>query len=117
MDIITTEVQQRDKHPRQDDSKDRSKKHTFEDRIQHKAGSEEEEKPSGYKRDFVLQDQIDRRKKQSRYFKCGRKNHHASDWEYGWASQAPPLQYTSNHNQEPGNKKARTDKGHLRITE
>ena len=31
MDIITSEFQRRDKHPRQDDSKDRGKEHTFED--------------------------------------------------------------------------------------
>ena len=64
-----------------------------------------------------LQHQIDRRKKESRCIKCGRKNHQASDCEYAWVSQTPPLKYTSNHNQEPVNKKARTDKGHLRITE
>ena len=116
MDIITTEFQQRDKHPRQDDNKDRGKKRTFEDRIQLKAGTEEKKKSSGRQRDFLPQDQIDSRKKESRCFKCGRKNHQASDCEYGWVSQTPPLKYTSNHNQEPVNKKARTDKGHLRIT-
>ena len=117
MDIITTELQRRDKHSCQDDSKDRSKKHTFEDGIQLKAGSEEKKKYSGNKRDFVLQDQRDRRKKQSRCFKCGRKYHEASDCEYDCVSQTPPLKYTSNPNQEPVNKKARTDKGHLQITE
>ena len=83
MDIITTEFQRRDKHPRQDDNKDRSKKHTFKDRIQLKAGSEEKKRSSGNKRDFVPQDQIDRRKKASRCLKCGRKNQQASDCEYG----------------------------------
>ena len=117
MDIITSEFQRRDKHPRQDDSKDRSKKRTFEDRIQLKAGPEEKNKSSGSKRDIVPQDQIDRRKKESRCFKCGRKNDQPSDCEYGWVSQTPPLKYTSNHNQEPVNKKVRTDKEDLRITE
>ena len=91
MDIITTEFQRREKHPRQDDSKDRGKKRTFEDRIQLTAGTEEKENSSGNKRDFVPEDQIDRRKKESRCFKCGRKNHQASDCEYGCVSQTPPL--------------------------
>ena len=117
MYIITTELQRRDKHLRQDDSKDRGKKRTFEARIQLKAGTEEQKKSSGNKRDFVPRDQIDRRKKQSRCFKCGRKNHQASDCEYGWVSQTRPLRYTSNPNQEPVNKKSRTDTGDLRITE
>ena len=73
MDIITTEFQRRDKHPRQDDSKDQRKKRTFDDRIQLKAGTEEKKKSSGNKRDLVPQDQIDRRKKERRCFKCGRK--------------------------------------------
>ena len=60
---------------------------------------------------------MDRRKKQRRCGKYCRKNHQASDCEYGWESQTHPLKYTSNLNQEPVNKKARTDKGHLRITE
>ena len=34
MDIITSEFQRREKHPRQVDSKDRGKKHTFQDRVQ-----------------------------------------------------------------------------------
>ena len=46
MDIITTEFQRRHEHPRQDDSKDRSKKRTLEDRIQLKARSEGEKKSS-----------------------------------------------------------------------
>ena len=117
MNIITTEFQRRTYHPRQDDSEDRGKKRTFEDRIQLKAGSKEKKKSSGNKRDFVLQDQIDRRQKESRCFKCGRKNHQAADYEYGWVAQTPPLKYTSNPKQEPVNKKARTDKRHLRITE
>ena len=49
MDIITTELQRRDKHPRQDDRKDRSKKRTFQDRIQFKARSEDKKKKSGDK--------------------------------------------------------------------
>ena len=113
MDIITTELQGRDKNPGQDDSKDRGKKRSFEDRMQLNAGTEEKEKSSGNKGDFVSQDQIDRRKTESRCFKCGRKNHQASDCEYGWVLQTPPLKYTSNPNQEPVNKKAQTDKGHL----
>ena len=40
MNIITTEFQRRDKHPRQDDSKDRGKKRTFEDRVQLQGGPE-----------------------------------------------------------------------------
>ena len=91
MDLITTKLQQRDRHPRQDNGKDRSKKRPFEDRIQLIAGSEEKKKSSGNKRDFVPQDQIDRRKKESCCFKCGRKNHQASDCEYGCVSQTPPL--------------------------
>ena len=53
MDIITTEFQRRDKHPRQDDSKDRSKKRTFEERIELEAEFEEKKKSSANKRDFV----------------------------------------------------------------
>ena len=117
MYIITPEFQSRDKHPRQDDSNDRRKKRTFEDRIQLKAGTEEEKKSSGNKRDFVPQDQMDRRKKQRRWFKCGRKAHQASDCGYGCVLPTPLLKYTSNPNQEPVNKKAPTDTGHLRITE
>ena len=59
---------------------------------------------------------MDRRMKQRRCIKCDRKHHQASDCEYGCVSQTPPLKYTSNPNQEPVNEKARTDKGHLRIT-
>ena len=117
MDIITTAVQCRDKYPRRDISKDQSKKRTIQDSIQLKAGSEEKNESSGNNREFVPQDQIDRRKKESLCFKCGRKNYQASECEYGWVSETPPLKYTSNHNQEPVNKKARTDKGHLGITE
>ena len=117
MDIITTELQRRDKHPRQDDNKDRGKKRTFEDRIQLKRGSENKKKKRVDKRDFVLQEQIDRRKKDRCCFKCARKNHQASECEYGWVSKTPPLKYASNPNQEPVNKRPRTDKGHLRITE
>ena len=117
MDITTTEFQRRDKHPRQDDNKDQGKKRTFEDRIQLQQGSEDKKKRSGDKRDFEPQEEIDRRKKDGRCFKCDRKNHQASECEYGWVSQTPPRKYTSNPNQDPVNKKARTDKGHLRITE
>ena len=117
MDIITTEFQRRDKHPRQDDSKERSKEGTFEDRIKLKVGSEHKTKSSANKRDFVPQDQIDSGKKESHCFKCGRKHHQASDCECGCVSQTPQMKYTSNLNQEPVNKKARTDKAHLRITE
>ena len=56
VDIITTKFQRRDKHPRQNDSKDRRKKRTFEDRIQLKAGTEEKKKSSSNKRDFLSQD-------------------------------------------------------------
>ena len=45
MDNITTEFQCRDKHPRQDDSKDRGKKRTFEDREQLRAGQEKKDRP------------------------------------------------------------------------
>ena len=83
MDIITSEFQRQDKHFRQDDSKDRSKNRTLPDKIQLNAGTEEKKKFRGTKRDFVLQDQIERRKKESRCFKCGRKKHQASDCEYG----------------------------------
>ena len=116
MDIITTEFQRRGKHPRQDDNKERGKTRTFEDRIQLKAGTEDKKKSSGRKRDFVPQDQIDRRKKESRCVKYSSKNYQASDCEYGCVLQTPPLKYTSNANQEPVNNKARTDKGHLRST-
>ena len=81
IDIITTEVQGRNKHHCQDDSKDRSKKRTFEDCIELKAGTEEKKKSSGNNRDFILQDQMDRRKKENHWFKCDRKNHQASDCE------------------------------------
>ena len=74
MDIITSEFQRRDQHPRQDD-KDRGKKHAFEDRIQLEGESDDQKKNSGDKRDFVPQVQIDSRNKDSRCFKCGRKNH------------------------------------------
>ena len=117
MDIITTEFQRRDKHRRQDDHKDRGKQDTFEDRIQHKEGSEDKKKKHGDKRDFVLQEQIDRRKKDSCCFKYGRKNYQAQECEYVWIYKTRPLTYTSNANQEPGNKEALPDTGHLRISE
>ena len=104
MNIIPTEFQRRDKQPGQDDSKARSKKRTFEDRIQLKGGTEDEKMSRGNKRAFVLQDQIDHGKKESRCFKCGRNNNQASDCACGWVSQTPPLKYTSNRNQEPVNK-------------
>ena len=44
MEIICGEFQRRDKHHRQDDSKDRGKNRTFEDAMQLKAGTEEKEK-------------------------------------------------------------------------
>ena len=69
MDIITTEFQRRDKNPPQDDCKDRKQQRTFEHRIQHKAGLEYKKNNSGDKRDFVPQDQIDRRQKDRRCFK------------------------------------------------
>ena len=116
MNIVSTEFQRRAKHPRQDDRKEQSKKRTFVDRIQLKAGSEEK-MFSGNKRDCILQHRIDSRKKESRCFKYRRKNHHASDCEYCYVSQTPPLKYASNRNQENVNQKVRTDKGHLRITE
>ena len=75
MDIITTEFQRKDKDPRQEDSKEQTKKRPFEDRIQLKAVSEAEKKSSGTKTNFVPQDQIDRRMMESRWFKCGTKNH------------------------------------------
>ena len=106
MDIMTTEFQRRDKHPPQDASKDQEKKRTFEDRIHLKAGSDDKKKNNANKRDFVPQDQIDRRKKHSRCFKCGRKNHQASGCEYGWVSKTRPLKYIRNHNQDPVNKEA-----------
>ena len=117
MYIITTEFQRRDKLRRQDASKDQGKKRTFENRIQLKAGSDHKKKNNADKRDFVPQDQIDRRKKYSRCFKCGRENHQASGCEYGWVSKTRLLKYIRNHNQDPVNKEARTDDGHLRITE
>ena len=115
--LTSTEFQQRDKDPRQDDSKVRSKKRTLEDRIQLKAGSEEKRKSCSNKRDFVPQDQIDRSKKESCCVKCGSKYHQGSDCKYGWVLQTPRVKYTSNHNQEPVHEKARTDKGHLTIRE
>ena len=83
MDIITTEFGRRDKHSSQDDNKDRGKKHMFEDRIQLKGGSEDKKKKSGDKRGVVLQEQIDRRRKATRCFKCSRKNQQASDCDHG----------------------------------
>ena len=116
MDIITTEFQRRDKYFRQNDNKDRGKKRTLENRIQLKEGSENKNQ-SGDKRDFVQQEQIDRRMKDSRCFKCGRKNHQASECECGWVSKTLPVKYNSNPNQECVNNKAQTDNGHLRISE
>ena len=117
MDIITTEFQRSDMHTCQDDSKDRGKKRTLEHRIQLEAGSDDKKQKTGDKRDCVPQDQIDRRRKDTRYFKCGTKNHQGSQCEYGWVYKTPPLKYTSNPNQEPVNQKARTDTGYLLITE
>ena len=114
MDIITTKFQRGDKHRRQDDSKDRGKKRTIENRI-HLKGKDKNMK-SDDKRDFELQEQIDGRKKASRCIKCSRKNHQGSECEYGYVYKTPPLKYTNNLKQEPVNKKARTDIGHLRIT-
>ena len=103
MDIVTTEFQRRDNHPRQDNSKDRGKKRSFEDRIRLQAGSEDKKNNSGDKRDFVLQDQIDRGKNDRRCFKCGRKNHQATEYEYGCVYKMPALKYTSDPNREPVN--------------
>ena len=69
MDIITTEYQRRDNHSRQDDHKDRGKTHTFEDRIQLKAGTGEKKKSTGNKRDFVPQDQIHHSQEKRCFFK------------------------------------------------
>ena len=115
MDMITTELQPRDKHDCQDASKDRNEKRTFKHRIQLKAGSGEKKKFSSNKREFVPPDRIACRKQESRCLKCGRKNQQASDCECGCASETPPLKDNRNPNQEPVNKKARTDKQHLRI--
>ena len=117
MENITTEFQRRDKYRRQDKNQECSKKGTFEDRIQRKAGWGEKTQSSSNNRDFVPQDQIDRRKTESCCFTCSRKNQQAVDCEYCWESQRPPLKDTSNPNQEPGNKKAWTDKGPLLIIE
>ena len=106
-----------DENPCQDDNKDRGKKRAFEDRIQLKAGTEDEEVSSRNEQDFVPQQQITRRKKESRCYKCIRKYHRTSQWECGQLSQTPPLKYISNHNQEPVNETALTDKGHLSISE
>lgn len=106
-----------DKNPRQDNNKDRGKKHAFEDWIQLKAGTEDEEVSRRNKQDFVIQDQITRRNKESRCYKCIRKDHRASQSECGQLSQTPPLKYTCNANQVPVNTKARTDKERLRIRE
>ena len=111
MYIITTEFQRRDKHPHQDDSKDRGKKRTFEDRIHIKGGSEHKKKNCSNKRDFVPEDHIDRRKHDSRCFKGGRKNHQVSQCAYHCVFKTPPLKYTNNPYQEPVNKKGGTDKG------
>ena len=117
MDIITTECQRRDKHRDQDDNKNRGKKRTFADKIQLKGGPEDKKKKSDNKCELAPHEQIDRRKTESRCSKGGRKKYQASDCEYGCVSQTPALKYNSNPNQEPRNKKARTDEGNLRIAE
>ena len=117
MRIITMEFQCMDENPRQDDNKDRGKKRAFEDRIQLKAGTEDEEVSSRNEQDIVPQQQITRRKKESRCYKCIRKYHRTSQWECGQLSQTPPLKYTSNPNQVPVNTKARRDKERLRVRE
>ena len=53
MEIITSDLQRRDTHSRQDDNKYRGNNGTFEDRIQLKAATEEKKKSRGNKRDFV----------------------------------------------------------------
>ena len=84
MDIITTEFPCWHKQPCLYHIQYRGKKHTFEDRMQLKGGSEYNQKKSSDKRDFVQQAQMDSRLKARRCFKCGRDKHQASACEYGW---------------------------------
>ena len=116
MDIITTEFQRRDKHPRQDDNKDRSKKRTFEDRIQLQGKSEKKDRPQyNSEGDRVPHEVKEKRKKDGRCFKCGMSNHKFEACPNKWRANTPP--FKNEIGKEPAHKKARTDKGHLRITE
>ena len=116
MDIITSELQGREKHPRQDDSKDRSKEHTFEDRVQLRGGPEKKDRSQqnsdGERVPYELKE---KRKKDGLCFKCGMSNHKFDACPNKWRPSTPP--FRSGPKQEPVNKMALTDKGHLRITE
>ena len=44
-------------------------------------------------------------------------NHDITKFPNSWRTKTPPSKDRTNPNDEPVNKRARTDKGHLRITE
>ena len=116
MDIITTEFQRKDKHLRQDDNKDRGKKSTFEDRILPHGGTKKRERHQfNSEGDRVPHEVKGKRKKDGRCFKCGMRNHKVEACPKKWRANTP--RFNNDIGKEPANKKARTDKGHLRITE
>ena len=105
MDIITTGFQRRDKHPRQDDSKDRGKTRTFEDRVQLRGGPEKKDRPQqnseGERVPYEVKEKL---KKDGRCFKCGMSNHKFDACPNKWRASTPP--FRSGPNQEPVNKRA-----------
>ena len=108
MDFITTEFQSRNLHLRQDDSGDRGKKHTVEDRVHVQETLQKKDRPQSHSEgDRVPREVKYKSNKEGRYCKCGMSNHKFEACHNEWQANTAP--FRSDAGREPVNKKARMD--------
>jgi len=85
MDVATTEFHHKDSNAK---NEDKGKKHSFEDRTQLKRGDEPKDKPTFG--ESVFNSTKDKRRKEERCIKCGRKGHFLCDCKTGWRAKTLP---------------------------
>ena len=89
---------------------------TFEDSVQLRGGPVKKDRPQrNSEGERVPYEVKQKSKKDGRCFKCGMSNHKFDACPNEWRASTPT--FRSGRNQRPINKQARTDTGHLRITE
>lgn len=113
MDITDIEFHNRGRQqPQSESRRDRGKKRTFEERVHLK--ERDVERRAEKDESWVSQAKKEKRKSEGRCMRCGMSNHIIAACPNQWRKTPPFKQSTSS---QQAHKKARTDKGHFKITE